>query len=107
MLHALRKKASVNLRRNIPHFIICLFALVSVFFSYIQSQNDLTSLRVFIPSRASVLRNLKEENKSLQYQVDLFYSPANLLKMSNKAEFRDLIFPYEEEVLSIQRNKEV
>ncbi|MCH1430841.1 MAG: hypothetical protein GWP59_09060 [Chlamydiales bacterium] len=105
MLRALRKKASVNLRKYLPHFTICLFALVVVFFSYIQRQNDLTTLRVFIPTRAKVLHDIKEENKRLQYQVDLFYSPSNLLRMSLKPEFGDLDFPYQDEVLLVDRNK--
>lgn len=89
--------------RFIFSFSLCLLAVVLVFYLYLEDQNQVTFLSVEIPAREGTLRRIQEENKRLEYQVDLSHSPFNLIKMHNQPEFRHLFFPTKDEVKIVSR----
>lgn len=77
-------------------FGICLYA-------YIDKQNKITKLRMQIPALVTELESIEQENVRLQFQVDQFESPANLLELAKRPEYRHLRHPLQNEVIEIPR----
>lgn len=72
----------------------CILAAGFTLFSYIEKQNELTELRLAIPSLAKEVKNLQKENIRLKYEVKHFESPIHLMELMRKPEFSHLKYPY-------------
>ncbi|MFA6119355.1 MAG: hypothetical protein WCT85_02000 [Parachlamydiales bacterium] len=81
--------------------LICLFAFAMCLYSYIEKQNEVTSLKIEIPKVAKEIDNLKEEIKKMQYEVEVFENPAYLMQLIRQPEFSHLKHPFVEDVLNI------
>lgn len=62
---------------------------ISIYF-YIDSLNQIISLRLKIPETEKQLAELKAENTHLQYEIDQFESPMHLMELAKKPEFSHL-----------------
>lgn len=82
-------------------FILGITSVVAMLYSYINAQNALTKLRLDIPLLASEVKLLEEENTRLHYEIDLFESPENLMKLALDVSFADLKHPAKQEVMVI------
>ena len=71
-------------------------------YSYIDKQNSVTLLRLSIPILAKEIKNLKEENTHLQYEIDLFESPEHLIQLARNSEFSHLKSPMLKEIITMQ-----
>lgn len=63
-------------------------------FGYIEKQNELTELRLAIPSLAKEVKSLQEENIRLTYEIEHFESPIHLMELMRKPEFSHLKYPF-------------
>lgn len=80
-------------------FLICLILFAAFLFLYIEKLNQLTALRLEIPLVSKEVKDLQEENRRLQYEIDQFESPLHLMEMLKKPEFSHLKYPKSNEVV--------
>ena len=85
--------------RIMIRYFICIFVLALTLYSYVDQQNALTKLRLSIPVLAKQVRDLREENTRLEYEIDLFESPQHLMTLANRSEFSHLKHPMAKEVI--------
>lgn len=81
---------------------LCLLVLGSCLFSYLEKQNQLTELRIYVPKLVKEIRLIQEENVSLKYQIQKFESPEHLMQLASDAKFSHLKYPFSKEVLVLQ-----
>ncbi len=78
--------------------------LIAIVFSglllilYIEKINSLTALRLDLPQLEKELKEIEEENKRLQFEIDQFESPLYMMELLKKPEFSHLKFPQLSEV---------
>ncbi len=77
--------------------LLCGFLL----YSYVDKNNRITQLKIAIPNIAKQVQNLKEKNMQLQYEIDQFESPQNLISLARQKEFSHLKFPSLTDVLMV------
>ncbi len=80
---------------------ICIAIVGVCFYLYIEQQNDLTKLKIKLPKLVKEVSQIEEKNKKLQYEIDLFENPNNLLELVRMPEYLHLRHPLVNEVLSI------
>ncbi len=81
---------------------LCLVMLGVSLFSYLEKQNQLTELRIYIPKLVKEIRLIQEENVNLKYQIQTFESPEHLMQLSSESKFSHLKYPLSKEVLVLQ-----
>lgn len=84
-------------------FSLCVAVAVLALYSYINEQNTLTQLRFELPVLAKQVQAIREENIRLQYEIDLFESPENLMRLAAKTEFAHLKHPSYNHILIVAR----
>lgn len=82
--------------------VICVVVLGFSFYSYLDKQNDLTGLRIAIPSRMKALKAIQEENMRLRYEIDQFENPGHLMQLARSGEFAHLKQPLATEVITLR-----
>src|SRR3990167_5780577 len=87
----------------LTRMIICIGAFSIFMYSYIDCQNELTRMRLKIPQVAQEIRNLKEENTRLKYEIDLFESPHNLMRLASSSEYSHLKHSMRKEILTVSQ----
>lgn len=80
---------------------ICLFVFALCLFSYIEKQNELTSLKIKLPQVAMEIEDLQERIKKMKYEVDSFENPNYLMDLVRKPQFSHLKHPFVEDVLML------
>lgn len=88
-------------RGIISKILICLFVFGICLYSYIDKQNELTSLKIEIPKVAKQIEDLKVEIKKINYEVEMFENPAYLMQLIRQPEFKHLKHPFIEDVLTM------
>jgi len=78
---------------------LCILITGLCLYIYIDRQNQLTELKIALPSLAKEVKTLQEENDRLQYQINQFESPLHLIKLSRQPEFGHLKYPYLDKIL--------
>jgi hypothetical protein len=84
-------------------FLICILFLGICVYSYIDFQNKITEMRILLPKLSAEVRRIEEENTHLIYELEMFESPQNLMKIAQKPEFAHLRFPTIQEVISLKQ----
>jgi hypothetical protein len=82
--------------------LVCIGAFGISLYSYIDKQNAVTKRRLDIPVIAKEIKDLKEMNTRLQYEIDLFESPEHLMELARHSEYSHLKQPLLKEVLTMQ-----
>lgn len=85
---------------------ICLCSVSFVVYAYIDQRNQLTELRRVIPQIEKKLKRVQEENVALNYEIDRFRDPRNLLKLSRQPEYSHLRYPSSDEVIIVERRRD-
>lgn len=67
----------------------------------IDGQNEITALQMEIPRLSRDVRLTIEENTRLQYQIDQFENPQNLMRLAMAQPYRHLRHPLVESVFAI------
>lgn len=83
--------------------LICIAAFGYCLYSYIDKQNAVTRLRLEIPVLSKQIKDVREENTRLHYEIDLFESPENLTQLAHSSEFAHLRHPLYKEILTLQQ----
>ncbi|KAF3362191.1 hypothetical protein PHSC3_001257 [Chlamydiales bacterium STE3] len=86
----------------LSHIFICLFALTLALYTYIDHLNKVIEERLKIPILKKELREIKEKNTLLQYEVDRFESPSHLMELVKRNEYSHLKFPINSEITVIE-----
>lgn len=79
----------------------CIFAVSIALYAYIEKHNELTELRIALPTLAKEVHAIHEENKRLGYEIDRFESPIHLMELSKKPEFSHLKYPYQDDIVKL------
>lgn len=82
---------------------LCILSAGILLYSYIDEQNALTRLRLSIPVLAQSIRDLKEENTHLKYEIELFESPQHLLELSRLSEYSHLKQPLLKDIITMSQ----
>jgi hypothetical protein len=85
---------------------ICIFCTGLVLYKYIDKINELTELKLSIPALAKEVREIKEKNSELQYEIEQFESPIHLMEMARKPEFGHLKHPPFDRVIFVPEASE-
>ncbi|MBS4167299.1 MULTISPECIES: hypothetical protein [unclassified Neochlamydia] len=93
------KRCESNFQGLIIKLFICVVLAGLVLYTYIFKQNELTELRMAIPSLAKEVRTIHEENNRLKYEIDQFESPIHLMELMRMPEFSALKFAYNSQVI--------
>ena len=59
-------------RGILSRILVCITFFGVLLYSYVDRQNDVTRLRLEIPQMAKEIKDLREENTRLQYEIELF-----------------------------------
>lgn len=81
----------------------CIFIASITTYFYIDKQNQLTHLRLEIPALNKELKEIKEENKHITYEIEQFESPVHLIELSRNPEFSHLKYPYLNQVIILKK----
>jgi hypothetical protein len=81
--------------------LLCIGIAVGFVYGYIEKQNELTEVRLLIPAISKELKTLHESNVRLQFAINKFENPANLLELAKKPELSYLKFPNAADVTSL------
>lgn len=83
-------------------FLLCIGVFGVFLYSYIDKQNAVTRRRLEIPVLAKEIKDIKEANTRLQYEIDLFESPEHLMELARHSEYSHLKQPMLKEILTLQ-----
>jgi hypothetical protein len=82
--------------------LLCIGIFGGFLYSYIDKQNAVTQRRLAIPVLAKEIKDLREANTHLQYEIDLFESPERLMELARQSEYSHLKQPMLKEILTMQ-----
>lgn len=82
--------------------LVCIGVIGVFLYSYIDKQNAVTRRRLEIPVLAKEIKDLKEANTRLQYEIDLFESPERLMELARQSQYSHLKQPMLKEILTMQ-----
>ncbi|MEN9344261.1 MAG: hypothetical protein RLZZ453_1048 [Chlamydiota bacterium] len=86
---------------------LCMGALIFCLYGYLSLQNEITKKRLEIPLLSKEIREIKEKNTCLRYQIDLFESPENLMTFVGKKEYAHLKQPWLKDVLAVREGSSI
>ena len=81
---------------------LCIGTIAAFLYAYIDLQNEITKKRLEIPLLSKELKEIKEKNTCLHYQIDLFESPEHLMELASRSEYAHLKQPFLKDVLAFQ-----
>jgi len=84
----------------------CIFAAGLTLYLSIDALNELTILRLEIPSLAKLVKSINDENRQIEYEIERFESPIHLMELLKKPEFSHLHYPYVKDVIILKNDAE-
>ncbi len=87
--------------------VICAVSFCSALYAYLQKQNDLTLLRIELPTLTDEVRLLQEENMRLALEIDQFENPKHLMQLAERPEFSHLKYPMVDEIIVMNEGAEL
>ena len=85
---------------GLTKILICIVVFGLFLYSYVDMQNNITRRRLEIPVLAKEIKDLKEANTHLQYEIDIFRSPEHLMDLARHSEYSHLKQPMLKEILN-------
>ncbi len=82
--------------------LICIGGCGAFLYSYVDKQNAVTKRRLDIPVLSKEIKDIKEKNTHLRYEIEIFESPEHLMELARHSEFSHLKHPMLKEVVSMQ-----
>lgn len=80
---------------------ICLGVFGLCLYSYLETQNELTHLKISLPEMEKEVKLIQEENRRLAYEIDQLENPARLIELAHRPEFSHLKHPLLKEILTV------
>jgi hypothetical protein len=81
--------------------VICIVVTGALLFAYIGRQNTITELRLQIPHIAKELEVIRQENVSLQFEINRFENPRHLMELADQPQYGHLKYPLLSDILVI------
>jgi hypothetical protein len=85
----------------VARILICISVFGLCLYSYLDQQNEVTRLRLQIPVVAKEVKDLKEEDVRLQFEIDLFESPQHLMELIAHHEYSHLKHPLMKQIMQV------
>ncbi len=79
----------------------CLSVFAFCLYSYLNMQNEVTQLKIRLPTVEKEIRRIQEENQRLSYEIEQFENPAHLIDLAHHPEYAHLKHPLIKEVLTV------
>lgn len=89
------------MQKMLVQVLACIGLGGGLLYHYVEQQNQITRLRLAIPQLAKEIRDIQEQNTQLQYHIDRFESPENLMQIAIRPEFGHLRYPTAKEILTV------
>lgn len=86
--------------------LICLLIGAITVYKYIDKVNEFTELQLSIPHLAKEVKEIKEKNLELKYEIEQFESPLHLMELARKPEYGYLKHPTIDEVVVLKKSDE-
>lgn len=86
---------------------ICIIFVGLFLYKYIDNLNELTELQLMIPTLEKEVKEIKEKNLELQYEIEQFESPIHLMELARKPEFGHLKHPPLNEVILLPESAQI
>jgi hypothetical protein len=80
---------------------VCLSLFGLCLYSYLDTQNELTQLKIQLPEVEKEIRLIREESRRLFFEIDRFENPSHLIEMAHRPEFSHLKHPLLREILTV------
>ncbi|SCA63030.1 Uncharacterized protein SCG7086_AH_00220 [Chlamydiales bacterium SCGC AG-110-P3] len=90
----------------IVRIFCCIVAFSMWIYAAIDYQNQLTALRMAIPSLAREVARIEEANNRIRYDIERFENPSHLMTLARQPRFGHLRYPYSRDVVVINRTDE-
>ena len=84
---------------------VCILGCSLVSYEHIHGLNELTAMRIEIPQIQQEIAKVSEEIDQLQFECLSMENPQHLLYLAKSADFSDLQYPLQEEVIVLQKEK--
>lgn len=82
--------------------LLCLTCLGIALYCYIDSRNTLTAARMTVPTLTKKLRSIQDENTRLQFEIEKFENPLNLMELARKPQFSHLKQPLTTDIITVR-----
>lgn len=79
----------------------CLGCFGLCLYSYLNTQNQLTHLKIRLPEVEKEVKLIQEENRRLAYTIDQFENPSHLIELAHHPEYAHLKHPLLKEILTV------
>ncbi len=89
-------------KKLLARILVCIGVFGVFLYSYIDKQNAITERRLKIPMLAKQIKDLKESNTHLQYEIHLFESPEHLMQLARHSQYSHLKPPMLKEILTMR-----
>jgi hypothetical protein len=89
------------MRNTLLRLGVCLSVIGFCLYSYLDTQNQLTHLKIRLPDVEKEVKLIQEENQRLAYEIDQFESPAHLVELAHHPEYAHLKHPLIKEILTV------
>ena len=80
---------------------VCLSVFGLCLYSYLETQNQLTHLKILLPEVDKELKLIEEDNRRLAYEIEQFESPSHLIELARNPEYAHLKHPLLKEILTV------
>lgn len=80
---------------------VCLSVFGLCLYSYLDTQNQLTHLKILLPEVDKELKLIEEDNRRLAYEIEQFESPSHLIELARNPEYAHLKHPLLKEILTV------
>jgi len=84
---------------------ICLFSLGGCLYAYLEEQNELMKLRMEIPKIGQDLKEISEENRRLEFEIESFENPRHLMELVLQNEYSHLKHPLISDIVLLPQEK--
>lgn len=99
---ALQRNNREQMKTGLIYFFVVIFSVGFIWYSSIDQQNQVTQLRMKIPELTKQLKRIEQENIRLQYEIDMFESPENLLRLARLPQYQHLHYPVSHEIVALK-----
>ena len=80
---------------------ICLSVFGFCLYSYLDTQNQVTHLKIQLPEVEKEIKLIQEENRRLGFEIDQFENPTHLIELAHYPEYSHLKHPLLKEILTV------
>ena len=93
-------------RKWILKLAVCILGCTAVSYEHIHELNKLTAMRIQIPQIQQEIAYVNEEIDRLNFEFRSVENPVHLLSLAKNAEFSELRYPLQEEVVVLAADKQ-